>query len=96
MIDLTEEMMEGWARVAAEGRTLDIQDEMSLVTMKIITRAMFSDHLSGEEARAVTDAIRVLSRHEHLQLRDLIGVPSGCRAVPTRRYAGPSGSSTGR
>lgn len=74
MVELTEEMLESWPDAAAAGRPLDMQSEMSRVTMKIITRAMFSDHLDDDEARAVSDAIRELNRNR-LRLRDLIGLP---------------------
>ena len=60
MADLTEEMLGRWDTLAGTGEPLDVQSEMARVTMKIITRAMFSDRLDEAEARAVSEAIRVL------------------------------------
>ena len=81
MVTLTLEMLEDWRHAGAEGPPRDMQAEMSRLTMKIITRAMFSDHLSDEEARGVSDAIRALNRHK-ISLRDLIGLPEWLPRIP--------------
>ncbi len=83
MVGLTVEMLEDWAAAAA-GRPLDMQSEMSRLTMKVITRAMFSDNLGEEEARAVSDAIRIFDRHR-LRFRDLIGLPEWLPRLADRR-----------
>ena len=69
-----DEMLDRWDGLAEAGEPLDVQSEMSRVTMKIITRAMFSDRLAEAEARDVSEAIRVLNR-QRLRLRDFVGIP---------------------
>ena len=73
MVGFAEGMLEGWEAAASAG-PLDMQSEMSRVTMRIITRVMFSDHLEEEEARSVGDAVRALDRHK-LKFRDFVGIP---------------------
>ena len=84
MAALTEEMLEGWEAAAESGKPLDIPSEMSRVTMKIITRAMFSDRLSEAEARSVSEAIRAADRLHRLRFRDFIGVPEWIPRRPDR------------
>ncbi len=91
MVALTEDMLAGWEAAATDGRPLDMQAEMSRLTMKVITRAMFSDNLGDDEAREVSEAIRVLSRHK-LRLRDLIGVPEWLPRLPDRNIASALGT----
>lgn len=74
MTALADEMLDRWDGLADAGEPLDVQSEMSRVTMKIITRAMFSDRLAEAEARDVSEAIRVLNR-QRLRLRDFVGIP---------------------
>ena len=83
MVELTLEMLAEWQGRSAADDPLDIQSEMSRVTMKIITRTMFSDHLDDEEARGVSDAIKDLNRHR-LRLRDFIGLPEWLPRIPDR------------
>ena len=73
MVGFAEGMLANWED-AASADPLDMQSEMSRVTMRIITRVMFSDHLDEEEARGVGDAVRRLDRHT-LKFRDFIGIP---------------------
>lgn len=84
MVAMTLEMLEDWHAVATTDRPLDMPSEMSRVTMKIITRAMFSDDLGDEETRAVSDAIRTLDRHR-IRFRDFIGLPEWLPRIPDRR-----------
>lgn len=84
MAELAEDMQRGWQPAAASGAALDMQSEMSRVTMKIIAQAMFSDGLDEEEARRVGDAIRALDRHR-LRFRDFIGVPEWLPRLPDLR-----------
>ena len=83
MVELTLEMLDEWQGRPATAGPLDIQSEMSRVTMKIITRTMFSDHLDDDEARLVSDAIKDLNRHR-LRLRDFIGLPEWLPRFPDR------------
>ena len=84
MVALTLEMLDGWRGAAAKGQPLDMQSEMSRLTMKIITRAMFSDNLSDDESRGVSEAIQALNRHR-IKFRDLIGLPEWLPRLPDRR-----------
>lgn len=81
MAGLAHDMTESWEAAAGSGEPLDLQSEMSRVTMKIIVRAMFSDRIDEAEARGVSDAMRTLDRHR-LRFRDFIGVPEW---IPRRR-----------
>ncbi len=83
-VALTQEMLAGWETAAARGEPLDAQREMSRVTMKIITRAMFSDRLDEAEAQQASAAIGELSRHR-LRFRDFIGVPEWVPRLPDAR-----------
>jgi cytochrome P450 len=83
MVEETVAMLESWDAVAKAGRPIEVQSEMSRVTMKIITRSMFSDGMSDDEALAVSTAIRSLSGHQ-LRLRDLIGLPEWLPRMPNR------------
>ena len=74
MVEATRDMLEGWHEAAAEGRPIEVQGEMSRLTIQIITRFMFSRSLDDAEARRVSQAIRTLSGGQ-LRLRDLIGLP---------------------
>ena len=81
MTELAHDMTESWESAAESGEPLDLQSEMSRVTMKIIVRAMFSDRLDEAEAHGVSEAMRALDRHR-LRFRDFIGVPEW---LPRRR-----------
>jgi cytochrome P450 len=59
--DATEAMLARWEHVADTGRTLDVADEMGLLTLGITTRALFGWDL-GEDLQEVGDDIgRALS-----------------------------------
>ncbi len=74
MVEATRDMLQGWHEAAAAGRPIEVQGEMSRLTIQIITRFMFSRSLDDAEARRVSQAIRTLSGGQ-LRLRDLIGLP---------------------
>ena len=84
MVALTREMLADWENAAAAGEPVDLQSEMSRVTMKIIARAMFSDRLDESETRRVSEAMRALGHHG-LRFRDFAGVPEWIPRLPDRR-----------
>ncbi|HEY2434441.1 MAG TPA: cytochrome P450 [Vicinamibacterales bacterium] len=47
MVDCTEQMLERWDRLAAQGATVDIVEEMTGLTQAIIVRTLFSTGLGG-------------------------------------------------
>src|SRR5262249_9788647 len=47
MVDCTEQMLERWERVAADGGTIDLVEEMMALTQAIIVRTMFSTDLGA-------------------------------------------------
>lgn len=43
--DLTDETAEGWRREAAAGRTVDVADEMTKLTLRIVVKSLFSEDI---------------------------------------------------
>ena len=74
MVEAALEMLDDWRQAVAENRPIDVLSEMSRVTMKIITRSMFSAGLRDEDARGVSDAIQSLNGYR-MRFRDFIGLP---------------------
>ena len=80
MTSLTREMLAGWTA----GRRIEVHSEMARVTMRIIARAMFSDHLDDDEISGVSEAIAEIGRLNRLRFRDLVGVPQWVPRLPDR------------
>lgn len=79
MSKATLEMLDGWEAMAAEGRTFDVADEMSRLTLRIVGRALLSVDLSSE-ADAIGRALRTANeRFGHFDLGMLLPW------LPTRR-----------
>lgn len=74
MVEEAQELLARWDRIPPGQRRVDVQSEMSIVTMKIITRAMFSMQSEDQDAAAIAEAVRSMTQFR-LQLIDFIGVP---------------------
>jgi cytochrome P450 len=59
MTQATLEMLERWHPKAAQGRPLDMAQEMTSLTMQIVTRALFSSAIPGQ-AQAIGGAITTI------------------------------------
>ena len=56
---LTQEMLEGWQPWAHNGQPFDIAEQMTRLTMQIVTQALFSSQVAGE-AHAIGQAVTLL------------------------------------
>ena len=83
MVAATLEMLESWTETAQRGQTVNVLSEMSRLTMKIITKSMFSSGLSEEETRTVSGAIETLSGFG-VRLRDWVGLPEWLPRIHSR------------
>jgi cytochrome P450 len=85
MVSLTEALTESWAPSAELGKTLDVADEMTGLTMRIIAETMFGTVSLGEE-HAVSEAITLLL--EEIKFRyDVPFYPSLRWPTPRNRRA---------
>jgi cytochrome P450 len=60
MVERTHALLEGWQAAADRGRAVDVQKEMSNLSLEVVTQALFGVDVH-EEARTVRRAFAVLS-----------------------------------
>ena len=75
MIEEAQNLLDRWDRIPSDKRNIDVQSDMSMVTLKIITRAMFSKQSDDQDASAIADAVRSMTQFR-LQFIDFLGVPT--------------------
>ncbi|MGH8509924.1 MAG: cytochrome P450 [Gammaproteobacteria bacterium] len=63
IISRTRTMIEGWQRVTARGRLLDIAQEMRALTQAIMVRAIFGQELVESETALIGQALRGALEH---------------------------------
>ena len=83
MVSSTRDMLARWEEPFARGAPVELQEEMSRVTLQIITRAMFSDRIGGDEARGVSRAMHDLNKQK-MRFSDFIGLPEWVPRLPRR------------
>ena len=74
MIEEAQNLLDRWDQIPSDQRQIDVQSDMSMVTLKIITRAMFSKQSDDRDAAAIADAVRTMTQFR-LQFIDFLGVP---------------------
>ena len=74
MIEEAQYLLDRWDQIPSDERKIDVQSEMAMVTLKIITRAMFSKQSDDRDASAIADAVRSMTQFR-LQFIDFLGVP---------------------
>ncbi|MXR52593.1 cytochrome P450 [Halovenus sp. WSH3] len=76
--ETVEEMLAAWP----ERGTLDLHEELSVLTMRVITQSLFSQDTDRERASAVHDAMGTFSEEFEPSLTDVV--------LPERLQTGPS------
>ena len=74
----TDDLLESWP----ESGTIDLFEEMSLLTVRVITQTMFSRDMSRERGIRVKEALETLGRETEFGVLDFL--------VPDRLQSGPS------
>jgi cytochrome P450 len=74
----TDDLLAGWP----ESGTIDLFEEMSLLTVRVITQTMFSRDISRERGLRVKEALETLGRETEFGVLDFL--------VPDRLQSGPS------
>ncbi len=86
MVAATEEMLERWHNYAGTGEPLDVWEEMTHVTLDIISRTMFGTGMSETDAEFVRRAFGVISEDLGTPpYQDLLGLPSWIPRFVSRR-----------
>ncbi|SDF22168.1 cytochrome P450 [Halorientalis regularis] len=79
--DTVSETIDGWP---AEGR-LDLHEELSTLTMRVITRSLFSRDTDPEQARAVHEALGQLSDEVEPSATDVL-LPDALQSGPSETF----------
>jgi cytochrome P450 len=61
IIDFTLQMLEGWEQAARSGKPLDINQEFNNLTMRLITKFLFSKRLDSESHTVIDSIDRLLN-----------------------------------
>jgi cytochrome P450 len=83
MADTTAAMLDRWDLAAARGQAVDVAREMKVLTLSIVTKALFSLDL-GSEAPAISAAINAAHEYTTRLLRVRLPLP-GFLAFPSQR-----------
>lgn len=84
MTGLTEATVEGWRQPAARGETIDVAAEMMRLTLKIISRTMFSVELSAE-VDVFGHSVQVAQQYLNRRLTSVSSLVPMFERLPTRR-----------
>jgi len=79
--DAVEEMIAGWP----EDGTVDLHEELSVLTMRVITQSLFSHDADRTQASAVHDALSTLSDEFQPTLTDIV-LPEQLRGGPSEEF----------
>jgi len=86
MVTATEEMLERWHNHAGTGEAIDAWEEMTHVTLDIISRTMFGTGMSESDAAFVREAFGIISDDLGTPpYQDLLGLPSWIPRFVSRR-----------
>ena len=85
MTEATEEMLVRWQTSAESGRPLDVADEMTLLTLRIVGRALLGADLS-EEAEALGGAFQVALEYVNFRSTHLLSMPQRIPTLHNRRF----------
>jgi cytochrome P450 len=81
MTEAAESTAERWSQYAESGASVDVAAEMMRLTLKIVSRALFSTDIS-DKADRVGPAVRVASEHVNYRMSHPLALPE---RIPTRR-----------
>lgn len=86
MVDVSGELVERWRATAAEGNAIDAREEMSRVSLAILSRALFSRDLS-QQADELGQSFLVLGQYfEHLFQHPISAPPLWAPTSTNRRF----------
>lgn len=85
MTDATEEMLARWSRVSDTGKPLRVDEEMTRLTLGIVTRSLLSRDLSCE-AETVSRSFDVIREHTMRRLTSFIKLPQSLPFPRNRRF----------
>lgn len=60
MTDTIGTMLDDWTKLAEQGTTIDVADAMMRLTLKVVTRGLFSTALSADDVQTVADVFTPL------------------------------------
>jgi cytochrome P450 len=85
MTDTTEEMLERWAESSSSGPPLEIDSEMTRLTLGIVSRALMSRDLS-DDANVVSGSFEVIREYMMHRLTSFIKLPQNLPLPRNRRF----------
>jgi cytochrome P450 len=86
MAEGAEAAVERWERMAGDGGTMDIGEEMLRLTLRIVGTTLFSHDLSGD-ADALGRAIRIAFEHVSHRMTMPFAAPAWLPTAENRRFA---------
>jgi len=85
MTDTTEQMLQRWEKYFDDGINFDVGDEMTEVTLGIVSKALLSRDLSGE-ADVVNRSFGVIREHTMRRLTSFLKLPQNFPSRANRRF----------
>ncbi len=85
MTDTTAQLLERWARPAADGAVVDLRVEMMRLSLDVMSQALFSADLS-RDADVIGNAVSVEFEHTHKRLNALVDLPLRVPVPSNRRF----------